>query len=319
MAKSKTRRIAVVASSSAAAVAVAAVVAVNGVGSASHDAAASVSASEFLSPPESDVLSDASAKARDRALRQSDGTDRPATPAATPTPSPAADPLEALNLPEFTGRDIDCAEIKCVALTFDDGPGSQTDTLLRSLKSANAVATWFPLGEVIADNPDNLREIADAGMEIGNHSWSHPELTRLNDSAVSSQINRTSAEVDRVIGQRPTLVRPPYGSVSRRVTRDLGRLGSPAILWDVDPLDWKYRNSDSVYRRVMGQVRAGSIVLMHDVHPTTVAAVPRILKALHDRGYTFVTVSELFGGKLVPGKTYTSNHDAYRPDAARKD
>ena len=108
-----------------------------------------------------------------------------------------------------------------------------------------------------------------------------------------------------MIGTRPTLVRPPYGSISPRVTADLRRLGDPVILWDVDPLDWKYRNADTVYANVMDQVGPGSIVLLHDVHPTTVAAVPRILKALADRGYVFVTVSELFGGELRAGKVYT--------------
>jgi peptidoglycan/xylan/chitin deacetylase (PgdA/CDA1 family) len=188
------------------------------------------------------------------------------------------------------------------------------------LRAQNAVATWFPLGAVIADSPDRLTAIAAAGMEIGNHSWSHPQLTALSDRNVDSQISRTIREVQTVTGKRPYLVRPPYGSITRRVARDLGRLEAPAILWDVDPLDWKYRNSDRVYRSVMSQVRPGSIVLMHDIHPTTVAAVPRILKALVARGYTFVTVSELFGGKLQPGHIYTDNHSAYRPNlAARND
>jgi peptidoglycan/xylan/chitin deacetylase (PgdA/CDA1 family) len=173
------------------------------------------------------------------------------------------------------------------------------------LRRADAVATWFPVGEVVAGSPERLRAIARAGHEIGNHSWSHPQLTRLDDDEIDSQITRTAREVQHVTGTRPTLVRPPYGSISPRVTADLRRLGDPVILWDVDPLDWKYRDSGTVYANVMDQVGPGSIVLLHDIHPTTVAAVPRILRSLADRGYVFVTVSELFGGSLRAGKVYT--------------
>ena len=220
------------------------------------------------------------------------------------TTLPADASLAALGTP-FAGRDVDCARLKCVAITFDDGPGAQTAALLEMLREADAVATWFPVGEVVADSPERLRAIARAGHEIGNHSWSHPQLTRLNDDEVDSQITRTAREVERAIGIRPTLVRPPYGSISPRVTADLRRLGDPVILWDVDPLDWKYRDADTVHANVMDQVGPGSIVLLHDVHPTTVAAVPRILTSLAERGYVLVTVSELFGGSLTAGKVYT--------------
>ncbi len=213
--------------------------------------------------------------------------------------------LASLGTPIVDGLDVDCATVKCVAITFDDGPGAQTGTLLDMLDRYAAVATWFPVGEVVADSPERLRAIARAGHEIGNHSWSHPQLTTLDDDAVDTQITSAAREIERTVGTRPSLVRPPYGSISPRVTADPGRLGDPVILWDVDPLDWKYRNADTVYANVMRQVGPWSIVLLHDVHPTTVAAVPRILSALAERGYVFVTVSELFGGELRPGKVYT--------------
>jgi peptidoglycan/xylan/chitin deacetylase (PgdA/CDA1 family) len=322
------RRIAIFGALSAAVLGVSAVgvATVSSLTGTSHSAAASVAASNPLPPIDSDVLSDGQAKDRDRALRKAESDAlkaRLATgdSAEIPTEQISEPPLDAPALPGFTGRDMDCTRLKCVALTFDDGPGSETDRLLGMLRAANAVATWFPLGEVTADSPERLKAIAEAGMEIGNHSWSHPELTTLSDRGVESQISRTSREVESVTGKKPYLVRPPYGAISRRVARDLGRLDSPAILWDVDPLDWKYLNSDRVYRSVMSQVRPGSIVLMHDIHPTTVAAIPRILKALTDRGYTYVTVSELFGGKLLPGHIYTDNHAAYQGAATtgRKD
>ena len=227
----------------------------------------------------------------------------PTLPHTTSVAGDAA--FASLGTPILNGRDIDCAAVKCVAITFDDGPGAQTGTLLNMLDRYDAVATWFPVGEVVADSPERLRAIARAGHEIGNHSWSHPQLTTLDDDGVDTQITRTAREIERVVGTRPSLVRPPYGSISPRVTADLRRLGDPVILWDVDPLDWKYRSADTVYANVMRQVGSGSIVLLHDVHPTTVAAVPRILSALAERGYVFVTVSELFGGDLRAGKVYT--------------
>jgi peptidoglycan/xylan/chitin deacetylase (PgdA/CDA1 family) len=208
---------------------------------------------------------------------------------------------------------VDCTEVKCVAITFDDGPGRQTSELLGMLARYDARATWFALGEVVTDSPSTLAQIARAGHEVGNHSWSHPELTRLRTSSIESQIERTTRTIDAATGQEPSLVRPPYGSISGRVDRVLGRLGSPVILWDVDSLDWKSLNSSRVYSRVMRQVRPGSIVLLHDIHPSTVAAVPRILRALAARGYAFVTVSDLFDDDLAPGEVYTDRTGDYHP------
>ena len=312
--KSRGRRLAVIAAMSAAVLAVAtiAVVAGNNLSAASNDAAVPVAA-ESLDPGDSDVLSEAQAKARDRALRQAENARVRGmlAPDVSPFDFVPDEPTEAI---VTDGRDIDCRLIKCVALTFDDGPGAQTDQLLGMLADAEALATWFPLGEVVADSPDRLRAIADAGHEIGNHSWSHPQLTASSNGQIETQINRTALLVEKLLGTRPTLVRPPYGAISKRVAAELGRLNAPAVLWDVDPLDWKYRNADRVYRSVMRQVQPGSIVLLHDVHPTTVAAVPRILKSLANRGYTFVTVSELFGNELTPGQIYLDRAEAYRPD-----
>ena len=220
--------------------------------------------------------------------------------------------LATVTRPGFAGRDLDCTAVKCVAITFDDGPGAQTSALLQMLRRAGAVATWFPVGQVAADHPERLRAIAAAGHEIGNHSWSHPPLTTLGDADVDRQVSRTADAVERAIGRAPTLVRPPYGSISARIQSDLARLGAPAILWDVDPLDWKYRDAAAVHAHVMDQVRPGSIVLLHDIHASTVAAVPRLLASLADEDYTFVTVSELFGGRLHPGRVYTDRAAAYR-------
>jgi peptidoglycan/xylan/chitin deacetylase (PgdA/CDA1 family) len=312
---SRGRRLALIAAGTAAVLGVStvAVVAGNSLSAASNDRAAPVAAAVDLDPGDSDVLSDAQAKARDRALRQAENARIRGmlAPDVDPLDFVPDEPVEAIDL---EGRDINCAVLKCVALTFDDGPGSQTPTLLRYLREADALATWFPLGDVIDGAPARLLAVAAAGHEIGNHSWSHPQLTASSNGQIETQIDRTAKLIEELLGTRPTLVRPPYGAINRRVAAELKSLNSPAILWDVDPEDWRYLNSDRVYRSVMRQVRPGSIVLLHDIHPTTVAAVPRMLKALAGRGYTFVTVSELFGKKLVPGQIYLDRAEGYRPD-----
>ncbi len=117
---------------------------------------------------------------------------------------------------------------------------------------------------------------------------------------------RTSDAIKKVTGERPQLMRPPYGAINTRVESLLDDLGYPMVLWSVDPLDWRDRNSTTVANRVLGQVHPGSIVLLHDIHASTVAAVPRILRELEKRGYVFVTVTELYGHSLKDGKVYHS-------------
>ncbi|MBA3745635.1 MAG: polysaccharide deacetylase family protein [Sporichthya sp.] len=208
-------------------------------------------------------------------------------------------------------RDIDCRVTKCVAITFDDGPGLSIDKLLTALDDAGARATFFVLGDVSAARPASLKRIAAAGHEIGSHTWDHEALPTLTDEQIRSELTRSADVIEKITGARPELLRPPYGSLSARVTGILGARQWPIILWDLDPEDWKDRDADTVYKRVVARTRPGSIVLLHDIHATTVAAVPRILATLADRGYTFVTVSELYGRTLTVGEVYYDRVDAY--------
>jgi peptidoglycan/xylan/chitin deacetylase (PgdA/CDA1 family) len=216
----------------------------------------------------------------------------------TVTPSRSLDlgathtPTQAVPTHTASGDDdTDCKRVRCVALTFDDGPAApETATLLTYLAQYKARATFFTVGQNVAAHPALVRAVARAGNEIGNHSWNHPDLTKLARGQVVSQLNRTSAAIEAATGKAPTLFRPPYGAVDRRV-RAATRL-SP-VLWDVDTEDWKYRDADKVARTVIDKVGRNDVVLMHDIHPTSVAAVPQILRTLTARGYHFVTVSHL--------------------------
>ncbi|MFI8890020.1 polysaccharide deacetylase family protein [Streptomyces paradoxus] len=208
---------------------------------------------------------------------------------ATHTPEPPV-PTESASGDDTT----DCKKAKCIALTFDDGPAApETATLLKHLARYRARATFFTVGQNVAAHPELVRAEARAGHEIGNHSWNHPDLTRLTPAAVRSQLDRTSAAVKAATGRAPTLFRPPYGAIDATV-RAATTL-SP-VLWDVDTEDWKYRDEAKVARTVIDKAGRNDVVLLHDIHPTSVAAVPEILRTLTARGYHFVTVSHLRAG-----------------------
>lgn len=204
----------------------------------------------------------------------------------------AATPTLAVHTHTASGDDdTDCAKAMCVALTFDDGPAApETATLLTYLAQYNARATFFTVGQNVVAHPDLVRAEARAGNEVGNHSWSHPDLTKLTSEQVAHQLNRTSAAIKAATGKAPTLFRPPYGAVNSTV-RHATRL-SP-VLWTLDTEDWKYPDATKVAQSVIGKVKRNDVVLMHDIHPTSVAAVPAILRALGARGCHFVTVSHL--------------------------
>ncbi|MDQ0717833.1 peptidoglycan/xylan/chitin deacetylase (PgdA/CDA1 family) [Streptomyces luteogriseus] len=187
--------------------------------------------------------------------------------------------------------DTDCKKVKCIALTFDDGPAApETATLLTYLAQYKARVTFFTVGQNVAAHPDLVRAEAKAGHEIGNHSWNHPDLTRLTPQQIAAQLNRTSAAIKAATGKTPTVFRPPYGAINRTVKA--ATTLSP-VLWDVDTEDWKYRFPAKVAQTVIDKTQRNDVVLMHDIHATSVAAVPQILRALTARGYHFVTVSHL--------------------------
>lgn len=201
---------------------------------------------------------------------------------------------------------VDCDRFKCVALTYDDGPGLPTPRLLDILDRRHARATFFLVGQMIQLRPATARRIARGHHEIGVHGWDHTNLTTLSTDRIRSQLVRTVRVIRGVTGVSPTLSRPPYGASNRRVRMVERQLGLAEILWDVDTADWLYRDPDSVLRRALRGVRRNSIILMHDIRPTTVDAAPRLIRALRHRGFRLVTVTELLV-ETIPGRSY------YRP------
>jgi peptidoglycan/xylan/chitin deacetylase (PgdA/CDA1 family) len=186
-----------------------------------------------------------------------------------------------------------CSVVKCVALTFDDGPSPTTDELLRVLRRYGAHATFFDVGNRLAYWPEAAREEAELGG-VGNHTWSHPALTKLPRLLVWLELMRTQYTVEGELGWKPKLFRTPYALHSRATDAIVHELGLVEVFWDVDARDDvpNARVADIV-RTVSRGLRPGAIILMHDLHPWTVRALPKVLDAIAARGLHAVSVPEL--------------------------
>ncbi|NUP66852.1 MAG: polysaccharide deacetylase family protein [Nonomuraea sp.] len=223
----------------------------------------------------------------------------PAGPETTPTTSPDATSNRA--------GSVNCKRTKCVALTFDDGPGPYTGRLLDLLADAKARATFFTVGTSAAAQPGLLRRMSAEGHLIGNHSWSHRDLSKQPTSRIADSFERTKDIVRAAIGQEPTLARPPYGAVDEDV-RDVAReMGLALVGWDVNTRDQPGAKASEIAKRAVEKAHPGAIILLHDINRGSVDAVPDILKELRGKGYTFVTVPELYGSAgMRAGRLYES-------------
>jgi peptidoglycan/xylan/chitin deacetylase (PgdA/CDA1 family) len=201
-------------------------------------------------------------------------------------------------------RGVDCAVDKCVALTFDDGPGPFTDRLVDVLGDADATATFFLIGNKVAANPDGAKRLADAGMEIGNHTWEHPNMTTIPAGFVPAQMTRANDAITAATGQRPVLWRPPGGLTNEAVNAVAAANNLAGILWDVIPFDW-INDADTAATRymLMTRIRPGSVVLFHDTYSSTVDLVQQFIPVLEANDYHLVTVSDLLGAR-TPGSVY---------------
>lgn len=197
---------------------------------------------------------------------------------------------------------------KMVALTFDDGPGPYTDRLLNCLQANGAKATFFMVGSRVPSYRNTVKRMVSMKCELGNHSYSHPAFTTLSAASRASEVSRTKSNIYAAAGQYPTVFRLPYGDGYAN-SSVLSSLGLPSIYWSIDTRDWANTgNPQHTVDAVLGSVRNGSIILMHDIHYSTIVAAERIIPELKRRGYQMVTVSQLakYKGKttLRPGRTY---------------
>jgi peptidoglycan/xylan/chitin deacetylase (PgdA/CDA1 family) len=212
--------------------------------------------------------------------------------AISPAPKPKAPATPAEPPITFNSVHVDGPYI---ALTFDDGPSATlTPKLLDLLAARHLKATFFVVGQNAADHPDILKRAVREGHEIANHSWSHPNLGKMSDEAVRRELQKTDDAIAAAIGKRPTLMRPPYGSITAHQKKWIhDEFGYRIIIWDVDPLDWKRPGPSVVTARILKETKAGSIVLAHDIHPPTLEAMPATFDQLMKKGFKSVTVTEL--------------------------
>ena len=199
-----------------------------------------------------------------------------------------------------------------IALTFDDGPDYWGQELLDYLASRNVKVTFFYIGNQVNNFKDNVYRAYNEGHEIGNHSWSHPNLSQKSAEAVTKELTDTNEAIFRVTGAYPTVFRPPYGARNNTV---LEICNSPCILWSVDTRDWADRNADIVADRIVSGASDGAVILVHEIHKTTIAAAKVAIDRLLADGWEFVTISELFerdGGKLENGRIY-NKYKGYQP------
>ena len=186
---------------------------------------------------------------------------------------------------------------KIVALTFDDGPHPyKTDKILDVLKKYGVKATFFVIGENVEQCPDILKRISNEGHEIGNHTYDHKSIYKLQSDTLLDSVRKCEESIYRITGKKPILFRPPEGYLNDAIALSMYHAGYDVILWRVDTYDWKGRSATDIYKTVLNSAKCGDIILMHDYvsrSSHTAEALDMIIPALIDKGYKFVTVSQL--------------------------
>ncbi|MGW0699616.1 polysaccharide deacetylase family protein [Streptomyces sp. NPDC002867] len=201
---------------------------------------------------------------------------------------------------------VDCEKAKCIALTFDAGPGKDTPRLLDILEKEKVHATFFLLGKNhVLKHPDVVRRLAAEGHEVANHTWTHQRLDQLGKEEIRDELGRTQDAIADITGTKPTLMRPPQGRTDDDVTAVSKELGLSQVLWSATAKDYSTTDSALIEQRILDQADRDGIILLHDIYDGTVPAVPGIIEELKKRGYTFVTVPELLApAEPQPGTVY---------------
>lgn len=205
----------------------------------------------------------------------------------SPRPSPTKPRQHSYNSCQVEGNQV--------AITFDDGPHpTLTPRLLDILRDRGIRATFYIVGKNVAAHPEIVQRMIADGHEIGNHSYTHPSFLKLSPGGLAEEVKSTNAAIAAAVPQKPTTIRPPYGAINASITKRLNEeFGLTVVMWSVDPQDWKYRNAARVSSHIVQNTVPGSIILAHDIHPSTIDAMPSALDALVAKGFQFVTVSEL--------------------------
>ncbi|MBQ2985863.1 MAG: polysaccharide deacetylase family protein [Tyzzerella sp.] len=191
-----------------------------------------------------------------------------------------------------------------IAITFDDGPSKFTMQLLEQLEAYDSRATFFMVGTNVPKYPETVKKMKEIGCELGNHTTNHARLTELDIAGIQNEINVTNQAIQSVVGETATLMRPPYGAVNEVVQ---SAVGLPLAMWSVDTLDWELKDTEAVKKYILNMAKDGEIILLHDIHETTVQAVLQVIPELVNRGYQLVTVSEMAtarGVTLENGQKY---------------
>ena len=188
---------------------------------------------------------------------------------------------------------------KMVAFTFDDGPSYNTIKIVNTLVKYDSKATFFLVGNQIEKYAKTMDVLVKNGIDIGNHTYSHKELTKLRDKEILKEIDLTNEVIYNKTGIKPMFLRPSYGAMNKRIKK-LSTM--PIIIWNIDTLDWKYHNSNKIKDKILKYVSDGDIILMHDTYVATLNAVEMVIPELKKQGYKIVSVSELFKYKGVKPK-----------------
>lgn len=201
---------------------------------------------------------------------------------------------------------IYCVETdeKKVSISFDAAWGNeQTQTLLDTLEEYDVKSTFFLVGDWVRNYPDDVKAIAEAGHDVGNHSDTHPYMTQLDSATMAKELENCNSEIEAITGKCPTLFRPPYGDYDDTVVNTVTGMNMYCVQWDVDSLDWKNLTAEEMCSRVRNNIKNGSIILMHNGAENTPEALPMIIECIKELGYEIVPISE-----LLPKGEYTTDH-----------
>jgi peptidoglycan/xylan/chitin deacetylase (PgdA/CDA1 family) len=196
---------------------------------------------------------------------------------------------------------------KVIMFTFDDGPSpTATKKLLEELRKREAKVTFFVLGNNAKENPDLIKEAYQDGHTVASHSYDHKDLANLNDSKISWEFNATNDVIRNILNINNTFFRPPYGSSNKHIF-EMAKMNF--IYWDVDPLDWKFKNSETVYKNIMKEAKNRSIVLVHDIYETSVDGALKAIDELLKQGYSLVSADEAKKLGLIKTNGFASYYD----------